>query len=217
MTTKNDFPVGRRNSVTFKDDVFRNRTPSVGKKELNRISSSGKGRIETGPSDSNNSVGIPKKFHKLKAASRDRPHHSAERNKSPAAVPRQQQQHQPHNVNLENTYKLEPDKDQYFDSVKISQIIENTLNEKLKEMTYDHERISGLCIQLAEAIKEEIKASGIQRYKLVTNVVLYEDKRQGFQYGSRCLWNTNFDNFATGSYSGIGWRAVGACFASYYD
>lgn len=209
MTTKSDFPAGRRNSVTFaiKDESFRDRTPSVGRKETHQSRVS-RGKADGGYSDSSGSISIPKKFHKLKAPSRHQP-------VEPMKIPSGGSRPQPQNVNYENTYKLSPDRGKFFDPVKISQIIESTLNDNLKDVPYD--KCAGLCTYLAEVIKDDIKASGIQRYKLVTNVILFEDKRQGFHWGSRCLWNPNFDNFATASYTGQGYRAVGACFASYYE
>lgn len=214
MTTRSDHPAGRRNSVTFaiKDESFRDRTPSVGRRDnqQSRNSSLGKGKADGGYSDSSGSISIPKKFHKLKAPSRHQP---VETTKIQSGGSRPQHQ----NVNYENTYKLSPDRGKFFDSVKISQIIESSLNENLKDLPYDHDKCPGLCTYLAEVIKDDIKASGVQRYKLVTNVILFEDKRQGFHWGSRCLWNPNFDNFATASYTGQGYRAVGACFASYYE
>ncbi|XP_061174305.1 dynein light chain Tctex-type protein 2B-like [Saccostrea echinata] len=216
MTTKSDFPSARRSSVTFnlKDEAFRIRTPSVGRRENQqiRVSSSGKVKTEYAQSDTSSIVSnsLPKKFHKLKGPNRLQ--QNLDRIKSPSVCVRPQQ-----NVNYENTYRLSPDKNTVFDEIKISTIIERILSDNLKGESYDHDNCLNLCIRLAELIKDEVKATGITRYKLITHVVIFEDKRQGFQYGSRCLWDPNFDNFATASYSGPEYRAVGACFATYYD
>lgn len=218
MTTKSDFPAGRRNSVTFnlKDEAYRTRTPSVGKRENQpiRVSSSGKVKsTEYAHSDTSSVISnsIPKKFHKIRGPNRQ--HQLPDRTiKSPNVSLRPQ-----HNINYENTYRLSPNKNSVFDEAKISPIIERVLTENLQGMEYEHDKCQQMCIHLAELIKEDVKASGLQRYKLITHVIIFEDKKQSFHYGSRCLWDPNFDNYATASFTCLGYRAVGACFATYYD
>ena len=41
------------------------------------------------------------------------------------------------------------------------------------------------------------------RYKLVVDVSIGEFKGQGIRVGSRCIWDTTTDNFATVSYKNV--------------
>jgi hypothetical protein len=218
MTSKSDFPAGRRSSVTFnlREEAYRTRTPSIGKREnqTGRVSSSGKVRTaEYAHSDTSSVISnsLPKKFHKIKGPNRQ--HQLPDRTiKSPNVSVRPQQ-----NISYENTYRLSPNKGTTFDESKVSLIIERVLTQNLQNMEYEHDQCQRTCIHLAELIREEVKASGLQRYKLITQVIVFEDRKQSFHFGSRCLWDPKFDNYATASYTSSGYRAVGTCFATYYD
>ncbi len=54
--------------------------------------------------------------------------------------------------------------------------------------------------QLADDIREKVKAMGYERYKLIVQCELGEKKGQAINIVSRCLWDTSTDGFASESY-----------------
>lgn len=96
---------------------------------------------------------------------------------------------------LQNSYKLEPDR--RFPVAEVQKIAEQALKEELKNQKYEREKCSELCRSLSRLIQDKVKAIGLQRYKLVTLVSIGENKSQSARVASRCLWNENFDNYAS--------------------
>lgn len=117
----------------------------------------------------------------------------------------------------ENTYRLEPDEKSRFSPKKAEDTIRQVLETYLKGKTYDPKRFPNLCKSLAEMIKERIKSTDCQRYKLVAHVMIMENKGQSMRHVSRCLWSKEFDNYATATYETREFIAVGSVFAAYYD
>lgn len=117
----------------------------------------------------------------------------------------------------QNTYKTEPDHDRKFMVKRAEDIIKSVLKGNLDGKLYDSKRIPNLCKTLAELIKEQIKGCGCQRYKIIADVMIMENQGQTMCYVSRCLWNKDYDNYATAIYETIDFKAVGSVFAMYYD
>ncbi|XP_074524641.1 dynein light chain Tctex-type protein 2B isoform X1 [Halichoeres trimaculatus] len=63
-------------------------------------------------------------------------------------------------------------------------------------MRYDPEEVSELSRSLADCIKDKVKSSGFDRYKLVVQVVIGEQRGQGVKMSSKCLWDADTDNYA---------------------
>lgn len=117
----------------------------------------------------------------------------------------------------ENTYRLEPDDNARFSTKKAEDTIQHVLENYLKGKKYDPKKFPNLCKSLAELIKERVKTTGCQRYKLISHVMIFENKDQSIRYVSRCLWSKEFDNYATATYETSEFVAVGSVYAAYYD
>ncbi|KAK7492292.1 hypothetical protein BaRGS_00016389 [Batillaria attramentaria] len=120
-------------------------------------------------------------------------------------------------VTYENTYKTEPDDNRRFSTLKAEQIIYSVLDGYLSGRDYDPKRFPLLCKTLSELIKERVKASGLERYKIVAIVNICENKDQGARVASRCLWDSKFDNHASVVFEGSNFFAVGSVYAVYFD
>ncbi|XP_062596876.1 dynein light chain Tctex-type 5-like [Saccostrea cucullata] len=118
---------------------------------------------------------------------------------------------------LENTYKVGPEDGTKFNPQKGEQIISNVLNMYLKDRVYDERKFPQLCKTLSDLIKERVKLSGLKRYKVIAYVMVFENKKQSIHYTSRCLWESNLDNYASATYNGTDFVAIGTVFATYYD
>lgn len=116
----------------------------------------------------------------------------------------------------ENTYKLSPDVEMAFSPCKAKEVIVDVLKSNLAGKTYNPSEVPVLCRTVSDLIKERIKSSGAQRYKLVCYVLIMENRGQSIRHASRCLWDTSFDSFATESYEDKSFCAVGSVYATYF-
>ncbi|KAK7103156.1 dynein light chain Tctex-type protein 2B-like [Littorina saxatilis] len=120
-------------------------------------------------------------------------------------------------VRYEPTYKTDPDENHKFSQRKAEQIIYSVLDVYLSQKSYDPRRFPLLSKTLAELIKERVKATGLERYKIVAIVTMCENKSQGTRVASRCLWNQSCDDHASVVYEGANFFAVGSVYAVYFE
>lgn len=116
-------------------------------------------------------------------------------------------------------YKTTPDN--FFPMMAIESKIDEILESRLKGMSYDPANGKEISKELAEKIKMEVQRSyELKRYKLICVVNVGEMKSSflgSARFGSRCLWNTLYDNFASSCYQNSRLFAVATLYALYYD
>ena len=125
----------------------------------------------------------------------------------------------PVKILIENTYRLEPDQSDtvvVFES-RIKRVVKNTLEEELGQFKYESERASRMCTSLADQIRERVKDLDIPRYKFVCSVFIAENKEQGVQSVSRCLWNHSTDSYVTVNYSNTSLYATAMVHGVYFE
>eukprot|EP00043_Microstomoeca_roanoka_P025205 m.7942 g.7942 ORF g.7942 m.7942 type:complete len:165 (+) comp5342_c0_seq1:102-596(+) len=116
---------------------------------------------------------------------------------------------------LENTYRLDPEKK--FSESAVSAIIREVLEGQLEEEKYDARSSRQMAKTLSTIITNRVKALDYKRYKIVTVVSLGEVAEQGVVMGSRCLFDKEKDNFASGSYKNSTLYAVATVYACYTE
>ncbi|XP_060570158.1 dynein light chain Tctex-type 5-like [Ruditapes philippinarum] len=119
-------------------------------------------------------------------------------------------------IKYENTYKLEPEKN--FVNVEIEKAAENILVNNLHDKKYEPEQCKTLSQMLSSRILETIKDMGYGKFKMVCVVSIGSMKeRPGMQFGSRCLWNKETDNFISAKFSNTSLFAVAMVYGLHYD
>ena len=108
------------------------------------------------------------------------------------------------------TYIMTPGETERFSPSHVRKISEDILkrecdarvNDKTLEYWLDDgEDFDALAKDIAAKIKAAVRAQTLaKRYKLVVQVTLGQRKDQGVRITSRCLWDTQTDNYATCSY-----------------
>ena len=114
----------------------------------------------------------------------------------------------------QNTYKIEPD--QRFEVCAVKSIIQQTLST-LGDLTYDSHRCREHCKTLSNLIEKRVKQLNYKRYKIVCCVTIGELRGQGLHLASRCIWDSEKDNYATASYENSSLLAVGTVYGVYMD
>uniref|UniRef100_A0A8C7PLT4 Tctex1 domain-containing protein 4 n=1 Tax=Oncorhynchus mykiss TaxID=8022 RepID=A0A8C7PLT4_ONCMY len=102
--------------------------------------------------------------------------------------------HQP--VQLENTYKTEPEKGCLFKASKVQKLVQAMLDSYLDGASYNAASGSHLSQILSDMVKSKVKEMIPPRYKLVCQVVVGQNRNQGLRVASRCLWDSQHDDFA---------------------
>lgn len=118
-------------------------------------------------------------------------------------------------VYYENTFKLCPEGK--LSVQKLEEIITEVLNKHLENERYDGVKSKGTCESISQEIKDKVKELGVQRYKLVVLAHLGQNKKQGIEISSRCVWSETFDNFASGHFENNSLFAQAVVFAMYYE
>lgn len=118
---------------------------------------------------------------------------------------------------VENTYRMEPERGQHFAPVRVEKILSETLHKRLKSVKYSAEGCRITAIELAADIKRKVKEMDFPRYKIVSDVLITENRRQGTLISSRSMWNHNTDNFATYTYRNATLIVVATVYGVYYE
>ena len=67
------------------------------------------------------------------------------------------------------------------------EIIHAALNDQLGGKVYDANKVSQWSKNIADNVKSQVKTLGYDRYKIVVEVVIGEQRGEGVRMGSRCL------------------------------
>ncbi|PIK40918.1 putative tctex1 domain-containing protein 1-B-like [Apostichopus japonicus] len=120
-------------------------------------------------------------------------------------------------VTIEPTYQLEPvDKFSLYHHRILS-----IMNEQLC-LFLDGERYNGRkCARQAQflsvRIKDEVKALGLDRYKVITVVTIGENIGQSLQVSSRAVWDTLTDSFVSTNFQNSTLFCIAKVFAVYCE
>ncbi len=113
------------------------------------------------------------------------------------------------------SYRLEPRKRFYEPDVRL--IIQNVFESNLNGKTYESEYCKTTAKYLSGVIKDEVKALGYDRYKIVSLVHLGQSIDQGLRISSLCLFDKDFDNYAEFKYNQGSIFAVGVVYGIYME
>lgn len=104
------------------------------------------------------------------------------------------------NIQLENTYKIEPDGSNQFIAFKVRNAAQEVMDSVLQDKEYDAKTVSALVKVLVEKVKEKTKALKMTRHKIVVHAVVGQKGDQSVKATSRCLWNDKFDSHTSAEY-----------------
>lgn len=118
---------------------------------------------------------------------------------------------------LENTYIVGPRPHERFKQQDIKQAMTKVLESRLVGKKYDSEEMAEISKEICTEIKEKVKELGHPRHKLVVQVTIGEVQGQGVRLSSRCLWDTEADNFASVVFQAADIYCCAMVFGCYFD
>eukprot|EP00041_Stephanoeca_diplocostata_P032927 m.1073460 g.1073460 ORF g.1073460 m.1073460 type:complete len:133 (-) comp24233_c0_seq8:328-726(-) len=114
-----------------------------------------------------------------------------------------------------NSYAIRPTGAKFKTSV-VQELIHKVLQLELADKTYDTDNALKWAQRVSEVVKMEIKDLGYERYKIVVNCVLSEQRGGGAKVAARCFWDSDTDNYAQAVFSNDTMFCVAAAYGVYY-
>uniref|UniRef100_A0A669PZJ4 Tctex1 domain containing 2 n=1 Tax=Phasianus colchicus TaxID=9054 RepID=A0A669PZJ4_PHACC len=103
-----------------------------------------------------------------------------------------------------------------FKAAAVKECIRAVLKEKLADVQYVPEEIPQLTKSLSEIIKDRLKEEGFERYKMVVQVVIGEQRGEGVNMAARCFWDADTDSYAHDVFMNDSLFCVVAAFGCFY-
>ncbi|CAD8065281.1 unnamed protein product [Paramecium primaurelia] len=117
-----------------------------------------------------------------------------------------------------NTFVVEPKDEEKFYPSKIRKVIQEIMDDKLKNETYDANNTPILAEELVKKIRNKIRDSiKMPRFKIAVQVVIGEVKGQGCKVTSKNLWDPTWDNYASYAFQNESIYGVAIVFGVYYE
>ncbi|XP_021364804.1 tctex1 domain-containing protein 1-like isoform X2 [Mizuhopecten yessoensis] len=84
-----------------------------------------------------------------------------------------------------------------FDHKEAEESMKDALKSGLQHVVYEPKRCKSLSLQLSDRIRNSMKRLQFPRYKFVSFVTIGQKGTQDVVIASRCVWNTDDDNYAS--------------------
>ena len=121
-------------------------------------------------------------------------------------------------LNMENTYKMTPDQEHKFNTSQVRNAMEAGVRFFVNNKTpYEPKKCAQISKLMAEDIKTRIKDLNFKRYKLVCNVMIGQDTRQGMEMASLGAWNDKTDSHVSYTFKNGNIFCVVTVFGIYLD
>uniref|UniRef100_A0A8C2NEN9 Tctex1 domain containing 2 n=1 Tax=Capra hircus TaxID=9925 RepID=A0A8C2NEN9_CAPHI len=98
----------------------------------------------------------------------------------------------------------------------VKDCIHAVLKEELANAEYSPEEMPQLTKHLSENIKDKLKEMGFDRYKMVVQVVIGEQRGEGVFMAARCFWDADTDNCTHDVFMNDSLFCVVAAFGCFY-
>mmetsp|Transcript_15132 Transcript_15132/g.31990 ORF Transcript_15132/g.31990 Transcript_15132/m.31990 type:complete len:106 (-) Transcript_15132:150-467(-) len=105
----------------------------------------------------------------------------------------------------------------------MTSVLEEELRDRIDEKSVEDwadfgDDFESLTKEISDKIKQKCKAElNIPRYKIIVQVTIGQMKNQGVSVGSRCLWDTATDNYASARFQNQYIWASAVVFGIYTD
>ena len=116
----------------------------------------------------------------------------------------------------EPSFQIRPSFENKFRPGAVKEIIHTALNQSLAGKSYDNDKVTEWSKAISTHIKDKIKLMGYDRYKIVVEVVIGEQRGEGVRMGTRCLWDSDTDSYASDVFMNDSLFCCAAAFGIYY-
>merc|ERR1712002_33672 len=96
----------------------------------------------------------------------------------------------------ENTYVIRPNYANKFKKALVKKIISSVVAEQLNGESYNEENVGMWTQNISNSIKEKTKELEFERYKIIVQCLIGEQRGEGAKMACRCFWDSDADNYA---------------------
>ncbi|NXO98560.1 TC1DA protein, partial [Certhia brachydactyla] len=104
-----------------------------------------------------------------------------------------------------------------FPVAAVDGILREVVENALREQRYEPGPCREAARDIAEAVKERVKALAVPRYKLVVVAHVGQLGGQSLQISSRCLWDAQSDTFSSYTFQNTSLFAVANVYGVYFE
>ena len=97
---------------------------------------------------------------------------------------------------MSELYKLRPRPGAKFSKTKVETLLQQLLADRFTDAPYVWEDTAQQSKEATAEIQQALEGMGFNRYKLIVQVTIAEAAHQGLRISSRCLWDSDVDNYA---------------------
>jgi hypothetical protein len=95
------------------------------------------------------------------------------------------------------------------------EIIRSALEAKLAGVDYDLDQTTRWTKEIADDVRDRLKALKLARYKIMVQVIIGEQRGEGVRVGCRCFWDNDTDSQASVTFSNDSLFCVCTAFGVY--
>ncbi|XP_069473588.1 dynein light chain Tctex-type protein 2B [Ambystoma mexicanum] len=117
---------------------------------------------------------------------------------------------------VENTYCIRPNYQHKFRPSTVKEMIHAILKAELANKMYNPDDVPQMTKSLSESIKNKLKDMGYDRYKMVVQVVIGEQRGEGVKMAARCFWDADTDSYAQDVFMNDSLFCVAAAFGCFF-
>lgn len=113
------------------------------------------------------------------------------------------------------TFSLRPDHQHRFRPAEIKPIVRSILTNRLEEQQYKTDEIQSISKEIADTIRDKIRSLDLDRYKILVNCMIGEQRGEGLRAGCKMFWDSDTDDYLEEVYMNNDLFAVVTVFGVY--
>jgi hypothetical protein len=98
------------------------------------------------------------------------------------------------------TFSLRPSHKRKFKPADVKKEIRKVLELKLENQEYTTDAIQQTSRDIADMVREKVRALDYERYKIIVNCVIGEQRGEGVRMGCKMFWDSDTDNYVEDVY-----------------
>ncbi|KAJ2080721.1 Tctex1 domain-containing protein 2 [Coemansia sp. RSA 988] len=117
-------------------------------------------------------------------------------------------------ANTDSGSEMRPDFMHRFRAAEVRPMINEVLRSELEGRKYEGVEMAETSQRISEAVAARVMGSaGMERYKVISTVSIFENSGQGARMGSSAVWDEEVDGVVHESYASDQLRCVAAVYA----
>ena len=101
----------------------------------------------------------------------------------------------------EPTFRTGPEENEVFYPSQAKALADEVLKAELNNQEFDEDDAKEWSVQISDKVREAVTSKlNLPRYKIIVQTTIGQCNDQGIRVASRCLWNTDTDNYASTSF-----------------